>query len=115
MTSPNTLNKIISGNLNASDLLTLINGRNSAFNIKNQITNMIFDNAVQILISECPSNISTQAFVEDPRRSDKEKALATILNQAIPSILSKMSEPDVSFIYTKFKNRNEVLNEQVEK
>ena len=77
----------------------MLNGSNKGIN---PLT-MVQKNLTQIIVNECQNEVLDAAFINDPRRSDKEKAIINILSQSMPVILSKMSERDVSDLYSSLK------------
>lgn len=62
---------------------------------------------VDVLYKEFPKENKMQIFFADPRRSDKEKSIATLISKALPKVLGKMNENDLNMIFYAIQDKKE--------
>lgn len=86
----------------------LIKGKFNPEKLRQEALNKTMDYTIQILFNECPEESKTELFYNDPRRSDKEKSVFTLVSKALPQVLRKLNENDLNLIFEKIQSKKGV-------
>lgn len=104
------LSMMKNGKINSNEIIEMLGGKDSVSKMKMQALNGIIDKTVDVLYSEYPKDAKATLFIKDPRRSEKEQSIVSLITKSVPLILSKMNEADVSLIYDKIQSKKESEN-----
>lgn len=87
-------------NINPDQILQMLGMNKGNLNLmKQNVIHSAVYNGVQLLYKEFPKEDKNLLFIKDPRRSDKEKAIVTLITKALPAFVSKLNETDVSMVF----------------
>lgn len=75
--------------------------------IKEKAMTKAVEYTVDVLYKELPKQNKAQIFFDDPRRSDKQKSISTLVSKALPKVLNKMNENDLNLIFYAIQDKKE--------
>lgn len=107
MNPKDILNAIANGKMDSNELSKMFGGADFMNKLKAQALNGVIDRTVDVLYDEYPKDAKATLFMKDPRRSEKEQAIVSLITKSVPVILSKMNESDVSLIYDKIQKKED--------
>ena len=91
-------------NINPNEILKAFGlGNMSMEKIEAQVFDKVLDKILSVLYAEYPENARQELFYADPRRSEKEKSITTLVTKALPSFLGKLNSADLDVIFEKIQ------------
>lgn len=95
-------NAVGNGSLDPSQILKMFMGKS-----KVNPFDFILSTIVDTLYACVPESEYKNLFIEDPRSSEKRKAVVTLIEKAAPKFVEDMSEKDVDILFNKIQMKKE--------
>lgn len=92
------------GNMNPNDILKALGlGNMSMEKIEAQVFDRMIDKLLSILYAEYPETAKHELFYNDPRRSEKEKSVTTLVCKSLPVFVNKLNNNDLDILFEKIQ------------
>jgi hypothetical protein len=95
-------NAVGNGSLDPNQILKMFTGKS-----KIDPFDFMLSTIVNTLYEYVPENEYKNLFIEDPRNSEKRKAVVTLIEKAAPKFVENMSEKDVDILFNKIQMKKE--------
>lgn len=103
----NMLDMLSKSGFTQESFIKMLGGETAVNNMMHKTMESAISKILDDLYAEYPTADRNALFIKDPRRSEKEKALETLVSKSLPRILEKMKEGDISYLYEKLQEKKE--------
>lgn len=95
-------NLVGNGSLYPNQLLKAFMGSS-----KGNPVDMLLTGLINTMYNSIPEKDREQLFIEDPRRSEKQKAVAYLIEKSASTFVQSLSESDLNLIFDKIQTKKD--------